>query len=75
MHEMLLGYLLGALDVDEHLQVEEMLWDSENVREQFEILRRGLEPLERDIPDELQVPSKLAARTCRLIRDMGVSRE
>ena len=70
-----LGYSLGALEADDHLQVEETLLACKNLPQQFEVLRRGLEPLEGDKSDELQVPSRLAARSCRLIRDMRVSRE
>ena len=48
MHERLLGYLLGAIEPDERARVEELLQAVDDLRQQAELLRRGLEPLEAD---------------------------
>lgn len=75
MHERLLGYLLGALESEEQAQVEELLQTVDQVQKQAEMLRRGLEPLEGDDHEELHIPSQLAARTCRLVREIRMSGE
>jgi prepilin-type processing-associated H-X9-DG protein len=62
MDENLLGYLLNALDPDEHRAVEAYLEANPAAREQLEGLRRGLEPLALDL-DSPEPPPGLAVRT------------
>ncbi len=60
----LVGYLLGALDHDEHGSVEDYLHAHPDARQKLDRLRRALEPLEadRDAPD-LEPPPQLVMAT------------
>ena len=73
MHEQLLGYLLCALEPDEHEQVERWLQEFDGARKEMELLKRGLEPLELDEREQLESPPELAVRTCQLIRQVRLS--
>ena len=66
MHDLLVGYLLNALEDHEHLEVERLLKDDE-IRQQFDTLQLGLAPLEAD-QNNVDVPARLAIRTCERIR-------
>ena len=66
MQEQLLGYLLGALDPDEHSEVEEKLSDDPLLRYQLEELRTELAPLEA-ARGSYEPPLALAARTCEMV--------
>ena len=48
MRNELLGYLLGALDKEEHAQVESTLAQDRALQSDAELLRKGLAPLEAD---------------------------
>ena len=66
IREQLLGYLLGALDDDERLEVEQQLEANPPWREELESLALSLEPL-AETYEELEPPAGLAERTCSLI--------
>ncbi len=67
MREQLLGYLIGALEVDEHQQVEKELEASHDLRRVLDTLRQHVEPLSWDA-GHLPPPTGLAARTCEYIQ-------
>jgi anti-sigma-K factor RskA len=69
MHDKLIGYLLGALQVEETVYVEQILDVDAEVRRQFEILQMGLAPLEAD-RKHVEAPARLAVRTCQRIREV-----
>jgi prepilin-type processing-associated H-X9-DG protein len=62
MDENLLGYLLGALEPDEHRRVASYLEANPAARERLEALRQALEPMSAD-RDDPEPPPRLAART------------
>lgn len=63
MREQLLGYLMGALDAEEHQDVEKQLQSSHDLRRVLDELRGHIEPLGWD-HGHLEVPAGLALRTC-----------
>ncbi len=62
MEENLVGYLLNALDVPTHEQVESYLRDHPEARKRLDTLRRALDPLALDKDGE-DPPPGLTART------------
>jgi len=62
MRDNLVGYLLGALDADEHQQVERQLKVDQQLAADLESLRSSLHLLEHDREDHAP-PAGLAART------------
>ena len=62
----LLGYLLGALEEDEQLVVEEQLRRDPSLREKLVTLRKRLELCEKAL-EEYDPPPGLARRTCHFI--------
>jgi prepilin-type processing-associated H-X9-DG protein len=62
MNENLVGYLMNALEPDEHRQVEAYLAANPEARTQLETLRRTLEPLGADRA-ETEPPPGLVVRT------------
>ena len=66
MQDELLGYLLGALDVEDLLRVESYLEAAPHARVHLEVLRRGLLPLKAD-DGHVEPPNGLAHRTCRTL--------
>ena len=66
----LIGYLLGALDADEHSAVEQAVQSNPDIQRKLEVLRKGLRPLMIGV-GEVDVPAGLSERTCRTIRDCG----
>jgi prepilin-type processing-associated H-X9-DG protein len=70
MDENLVGYLLGALDPDEHRKVQAYLEADLAARERLAALRQALEPLSADLGDP-EPPPRLASRT--LARVTGLS--
>jgi len=66
MLDELLGYLLRAVDDDEHRRVAQRLEADREARRQLESLRLLLSPLETCRGD-LEAPSGLAVRTCLLV--------
>ncbi len=66
MQSELLGYLLEALEPHEHKQVEDELKVNNQLRDDLEVLRRGLACLEGD-GGHYDAPAGLAHRTINLI--------
>ncbi len=64
--QQLLGYLLGALEEDEHQQVEAQLRRDPALRAELARLRHGLEPLEESWQPVCPPPG-LGQRTCRFV--------
>ena len=66
--ENLLGYLLGALDGDEHEEVRRELERNPELREKLDLLELRLAPLEEERWQH-EPPSGLAAATCQLVSE------
>ncbi len=66
MRQNLCGYLLNALEHEEHEQVEASLKADERLRQDMELLRQGLLPLAYD-EDTIEVPEGLAERVCHCV--------
>lgn len=66
MQELLLGYLLGALDDPDQEFVENRLETSSDWREEFFRLKDSIKPLAEDAGDASPPPG-LAGRACRLV--------
>ncbi len=71
MDDLLIGYVLGALTVEESARLEARLREDARLRSRLEVVRRAVLPLAGDSGHE--TPSGLAARTCRLVREHGES--
>lgn len=69
MQDKLIGYLLGALEVEETTCVEDVLQANTEARRQLEVLRIGLVPFDGDRED-VDAPARLAIRTCQRIREV-----
>ncbi len=67
MREQLLGFLIGALESDEHHQVEARLKSDSTLQHELELIHESLEPL-RAGEGDLPPPPGLAQRTCQAIR-------
>lgn len=63
MRELLIGYLLDALDSSERARVERLLAADPALRAELAELKATLKPLDED-PEHLEPPPELAARTC-----------
>lgn len=68
LRELLLGYLLDALDEVERTKVEQKLATNERWRAELEHLETSLEPLAETF-EEFEPPLDLVERTCNLIDD------
>lgn len=68
--EQLLGYLLGALDEAERVEIERELAQSPGLREELQQLRQMLEPLE-EAREPFEPPPGLAERTCAAVAAQG----
>jgi hypothetical protein len=66
LRELLLGYLLGALDREEVDAVEELLHQHPELHGELDALREMIDPLE-EIPSTEKPPERLAERTCNLV--------
>ncbi|MDA1049140.1 MAG: DUF1559 domain-containing protein [Planctomycetota bacterium] len=66
IREQLLGYLLGALDDAERIDVEQQLAANPDWRDELESIALTLEPL-AETYEEFDPPAGLAERTCSLI--------
>lgn len=66
MRELLLGYLLGALEADEQRRVEERLQRDVELQRELEALSECLAPLAEDC-DAYEPPAGLAEKTCELV--------
>jgi anti-sigma-K factor RskA len=69
MQEQLIGYLIGALPVEEMTLVEQTLSADAESRQQLEILRLALAPLET-AHLRGEAPPGLALRTCLRLREL-----
>ncbi|MGC4002171.1 MAG: hypothetical protein QM811_03090 [Pirellulales bacterium] len=65
--ELLIGYLLQALEPDEHARVAEELRKSPDLRRKCAVLKKSLELPEADA-EECDPPPGLANKTCALVR-------
>jgi hypothetical protein len=74
LDETLLGYLVGALDEDQHAEVERQLATDADARRRLAVLRKGLVPLE-EARGEFEPPAGLAARTCRFVFEQADAQE
>jgi hypothetical protein len=66
MDDQLVGYLLGALEIDESCEVERRLGECEETRRKLEVFRSSLLLLE--VVEHAEPPGGLASCTCELIR-------
>jgi anti-sigma-K factor RskA len=66
MNDQLVGYLIGALEIDDSRQVDQNLVECEETRRKLEIFRLALFPLEAI--EHADPPAQLALRTCELIQ-------
>jgi hypothetical protein len=73
MKEQLLGYLLGALEVEETVFVEQSLVGDAEAQGHLELLRLALAPLE-PLRQEVNAPEGLASRTCQRVREVRLVR-
>jgi hypothetical protein len=69
MDEMLLGYLLEALDDDDRRAVEDQLAQDSGVRDRLEALRAKLQPLALDA-DDIDPPAGLVVRTVARVAEV-----
>lgn len=70
IHQQLLGHLLGALDDEEQVWVDQRLEHDESYQRELILWRRRLSPLEAIRPD-FDPPPGLAGRTCRMVAAYG----
>ena len=69
-HEQLLGYLLGALDSKECIEIERALAESPAAAAEFEKIRNSLDTVGLlDEPHHEEPPLCLASRTCEFVED------
>ena len=68
MQENLVGYLMNALEADEHEQVDKYLEANPEARQQLDTLKRAIEPLEAD-KDSIDPPPLLAFQALALIAE------
>src|ERR1043165_7201129 len=67
-HEQLLGYLLGALDSKECIEVERAVAECPEVAAEFEKIRSSLGTMGLlEEPEQVDPPLCLAARTCEFV--------
>lgn len=64
--EQLLDYVLGALDAKDRAEVEQLLADRPQWRQELDQIKRGLRPL-AEISNDVEPPADLARRTCSLV--------
>jgi len=70
MRDLLLGYLLDALEPDEKRELERRLSTDPELRRDLELLRRSLEPLDGS-SSLIDPPAGLARRTCDWIASLS----
>jgi hypothetical protein len=70
--EQLLGYLLGALELEEREQVQRELGTNARLREELAEIQAALEKLGlNDPPEPIEPPADLVQRTCQLVASTG----
>jgi len=70
MRDLLLGYLLDALEPEEKRELERRLSTDPELRRDLELLRRSLEPLDGS-SSLIDPPAGLAGRTCEWITSLS----
>jgi hypothetical protein len=69
-HEQLLGYLLGALDSKECIEVERAIAECPEAAAEFEKLRHSLDTVGLlEDPEQVEPPLCLASRTCEFVEN------
>jgi hypothetical protein len=69
-HEQLLGYLLGALDSKECIEVERAIAECPAAAAEFEKIRHSLDTVGLlDEPEQIEPPLCLASRTCEFVEN------
>ena len=71
MQENLVGYLLGALDADEHESVKRQIESNPEWRRELNALEARLAPLESERWQDIEPPAHLAAATCALVAEVA----
>jgi hypothetical protein len=66
MRDDLIGYLLGALDPDEHEQIRQKVELDAELQRKVQLVDRSLQPLAM-VRDAVEPPCGLAERTCQLL--------
>lgn len=72
MRDQLIGYLLEALDLSEHQEVEAQLSRDPQLQRELDLLARSLLPLAAD-KAHWEPPTGLADRTCACVLQQGVT--
>ncbi|MBI3461514.1 MAG: hypothetical protein HY000_00415 [Planctomycetes bacterium] len=72
MRDKLVEYLLGSLEIEETVRVDQALRIDFEIKSQLELLRLALAPLEA-FRKEVDAPDGLASRTCQRLRDVRQS--
>ena len=65
MRDDLIGFVLGALDADEHEQIRRNVEQDRELQRQLQLVQRCLQPLAGLRDDQEAPPRGLAARTCQ----------
>ena len=73
MHDLLVGYVLNALDGEERECIERILEGDANACRLLDALRHCLLPLQGDC-ENCEAPQGLAVRTCERIRVIRIER-
>lgn len=66
MRHELVGYIVGALDEEDHQDLETHLASNEQLRRELHLMRRAVEPLDAD-RQHVESPPALARRTCEYV--------
>ncbi|MBI3468419.1 MAG: hypothetical protein HY000_35910 [Planctomycetes bacterium] len=67
MRDKLVEYLLGSLEIEETVRVDQALRIDFEMRSQLEVLSLALAPLEA-LRKDVDAPDGLASRTCQRLR-------
>ena len=69
MRHDLVGFVVGALEANEHEEVQQKLEKDPQLKQHLSLVERGLEPLAWD-RDKVVPPAGLASRTCEYIANL-----
>ena len=70
MRDLLIGYMLGALEPLEHRQVRRRLQADPSLRRDARLLKIAMEPLEAE-PERYTPPPRLAERTVQAVVELA----